>query len=728
MSRHARGRHGVLVALAASLTGCGSLNLELPTPRHDCRPTPGEFAAGFGRADITPPPGLGLQGWGPEGRRARGYRHRLYARALVLQDREGERVAIVVADLPQVSAILHREAVRSTRLPDTLCIGADRLMLAATHTHAGPGHFFMAELVNQGGSAVRGYDQHVVDFLAERFAAAIHQAVDSLKPAVAAWGEANVWGLTRNRSLDAFQRNHPPAQPPSPTTSAAGRVLQPRHRAVDPTLTMLRVDHLVENGDGSQRRVPAGAFSVFAMHQTGNPSPNDLFDGDVFALAERGLERHIDTRNGHPRLMGAPRATALFANGTEGDVSPDWPDARTCPVPHAQRIRRASGPRAPPPPTAWNTGRPNARAFCIDEARQYVDFAGQELARHSIALFESLAGVLSDNLAIGRAFETLELRENRSLAETCDIPKAGTATIGGGADGRTRFYQWKIFGFIPVGFEEGGAAISDDPTGCHGSKRPTAGLLQGVISGRFGFPHVAQLMVIQVGDRLVGAVPWEVTTTAGFRIKDAMVDAAQATGQTVGGAVLVGLSNGYLQYLTTPEEYTAQRYEGGSNIYGPRTSELVTAQLATLARAAVTGAAIANVEPITARPGRQTDIFPRPDKRSPPTRVLFDPEFSVNRDTVRVSWVDAYPGDLLPASGPILRIERRSSSGPRFLLWDDDRRLEIRALEPRGSSDYTWELTWTGCQPGVEHRIVLASRAWKSRTLGEVTGNWFDCS
>ena len=35
--------------------------------------------------------------------------------------------------------------------------------------------------------------------------------------------------------------------------------------------------------------------------------------------------------------------------------------------------------------------------------------------------------------------------------------------------------------------------------------------------------------------------------------------------------VIAGLANTYADYITTPEEYSVQRYEGASTIYGPYT-------------------------------------------------------------------------------------------------------------------------------------------------------------
>ena len=87
-----------LVAAALLAAGaCAPPPIHLPSPESP-RPVAGDtggLRAGFARVDITPPPGPGMIGWGTEGRRARGWRGRMYARAMVLEDRAGERIALV---------------------------------------------------------------------------------------------------------------------------------------------------------------------------------------------------------------------------------------------------------------------------------------------------------------------------------------------------------------------------------------------------------------------------------------------------------------------------------------------------------------------------------------------------------------------------------------------------------------------------------------------------------
>src|SRR5205823_13041080 len=116
------GRRAMLLpAAAALLVACGPTRLRVPgalspAPRPGTKG--GALQAGFARVDITPPPGVGLAGNGPEGAEARGYRLRLYARVLVLADGGGNRLALVVADLPLPCSRLHRPAASPTPRAD----------------------------------------------------------------------------------------------------------------------------------------------------------------------------------------------------------------------------------------------------------------------------------------------------------------------------------------------------------------------------------------------------------------------------------------------------------------------------------------------------------------------------------------------------------------------------------------------------------------------------------
>src|SRR5438552_1228771 len=682
------------VALAVSLVTSGCIayhELPLPSPT-SARPVPAALPglrAGFGRADITPPPGVGLAGNGPEGRRAAGYRVRLYARALLLEDRTGERVAFVVADLAQVTPNLQRltaERIRS---------GPGHPEPAASHRRAhpsahgsprspaDPGHFYAERQYNQSTSQVVGYDSAMVEFLVSRLARAVLDAQRDLRLARVAWSATAVWGHTRNRSYQAFLRNKPEWTPPAPVTPG----LDATHRAVNPLWTLLRVDQRGRGADSAYR--PAGALSVFAVHGTADAPENELLDAGIHGIVERGLERHVDS------LSRRGAGYHLVANGAEGDVSPDWPVQSRCGAPTLRPVVGPGGPRTPPPPWEWRDPAPAWMGLCRAAARRYVNTAGDSLAARAAALFDSLGPGLRGDLRVGVAFRTLRLKGDARL---CPYPEAGSATLGGAEDGRTRLYDWRLFGIFPVGLEEGGHAVRPNPHDCQREKRVALGGLQRkFVSGGHGLPEVAQLSVIRLGDLLLGVVPAEATTRAGAQIERAIADSARAAGLEPRAVTLVGLANGYMQYVTTDAEYGEQAYEGGSTLFGPNSAAVLAEELGKLAASLVrSGASPANrVDSITAYPGKSQTILPRRTAGPPPERVTRGVlSQTCARDTLVVRWRDLHPGRLVPADGPVLRIERLVGERWDTVAEDGDRELEIRAVRSLGDRGYVWEARW----------------------------------
>jgi len=701
------------IAMSVTLVAVGCIAYHpLPLPRDKSpRPVPSSgLRAGFGRADITPPPGVGLAGNGPEGRRAVGYRVHLYARALLLEDRAGERVALVVADLPQVTPNLHR--LSAQRIRDSTGIGADRLVIAATHVHAGPGHFYAERQYNQSTSQVAGYDSSMVEFLVSRFARAVLDAQRDLRPARVAWGATAVWGHTRNRSYEAFLRNKPEWTPPAPATPG----LDPTHRAVNPLWTLLRVDQRGRGADSAYR--PAGALSVFALHGTADAPENELLDAGIHGIIERGLERHVDS------LSGRGAGYHLVANGAEGDVSPDWPAQSRCGAPALRPVVGPGGPRTPPLPWEWRDPAPAWMGLCLAAARRYVNTAGDSLATRAAALFDSLGPGLRGDLRIGVAFRTLRLKGDPRL---CPYPEAGSSTMGGAEDGRTRLYQWRLLGIFPIGLEEGGHAIRPNPHDCQREKRVAMGGLQRkLVVGQHGLPEVAQLSVIRLGDLVLGVVPAELTTRAGAQIEHAIADSARAAGLAPRAVTMVGLANGYMQYVTTDAEYGEQTYEGGSTLYGPTTAAVLAEELGKLAGLLVrSGASPVNpVDSLIGYPGTSSAIMPRRTAGPPPERVTRAVlSQTCSGDTLVVRWRDLYPGRLVPADGPVLRIERLAGEHWEVVAWDGDREVEIRAQRSLGGRGYVWEARWHHPVRAGPFRVVLVARPG----LAEVTGDRSPC-
>ncbi len=695
----------ILAALLAA--GCGFNERPLPAPLSgDLSSCPQEtvaqsprsgqgLRAGFGKVDITPPPGVSLSGNGPEGKEARGYRLRLYARVIVLEDGAGERLAFIVADLPHVSLVLHR--LVAARIVCATGIGADRLIFSATHTHAAPGNFYAAKQYNRAGSVLPGYDSAGTEFLVSRIAEAATGAAALLRPARLAWSVTPVWGHTRNRSYDAYLRNRPAPVPVFPPPDG----LDPVQRAVNPGWTMIRIDTLAP--DGSTR--PAAAFSVFAIHGTGNASENDLLDGDIHALVERSLERAIDSVNDTSLAPSfRSRAVHLFANGTEGDVSPDWPANARCDPPTLRPAPRSGGPRSP---QRWAWAHPPAAhvGACLAAARTYVNQVGDALGDSARAIFTKLEGKGSDAIHIARAFNTLHLKHDADSLGVCDKPAVGTSTAGGADDGITRFAGWRLLGLVEIGLEEGGRAVDPNPKGCQREKN----LMLTALLGPHDLPEVAQIMVVRIGDLLLGVLPAEVTTEAGAQMRRAMRHAAGADSPKE--VALLGLANGFIQYVATDQEYSAQSYEGGSTLYGPRSAAMFASALRDLTaqlKANSWSSPPARVDRVMMYPGPSANIFPHRPKGQVHPPVSRKPKASCTGDTLVVTWRDLRPGAFQVADGPLLEIQ---DSAPEWthVAWDDDRYVEVRAIRNHGE-EADWEMRWAVPKAGT-FRVMLPSRA-----------------
>lgn len=88
-------------------------------------------------------------------------------------------------------------------------------------------------------------------------------------------------------------------------------------------------------------------------------------------------------------------------------------------------------------------------------------------------------------------------------------------------------------------------------------------------------PSTLPIQVLRVGNLIILVPPAEFTTMAGRRLRNTIHDLVASSG-LVGEeeevyVTIAGLSNGYSHYVTTFEEYQAQRYEAASTLYGPNT-------------------------------------------------------------------------------------------------------------------------------------------------------------
>uniref|UniRef100_A0A7S2L373 Neutral ceramidase n=1 Tax=Leptocylindrus danicus TaxID=163516 RepID=A0A7S2L373_9STRA len=84
-------------------------------------------------------------------------------------------------------------------------------------------------------------------------------------------------------------------------------------------------------------------------------------------------------------------------------------------------------------------------------------------------------------------------------------------------------------------------------------------------------PVTVPISVFQIGKLFILNTPCEFTTMAGRRLREAVRNVLVDAGITDAMVTIAGLTNSYVHYVTTFEEYQAQRYEAASTLYGPHT-------------------------------------------------------------------------------------------------------------------------------------------------------------
>ena len=676
----------------------------------------GTFRAGFARVDITPPPGAGLMGLGTEGLPAVGHRQRLFARAMYLEDRIGERVAIVSLDLGESSIVLHRRVAENIR--QITGVGADRLLLSATHTHSGPSHYFGMPAYDQLGSAVAAFDHALTDTLVARITSAVLQAYASRQRARAAWGLTPVWRYTRIRSYAAYRRNVPNVRATLRSRFAPEPSLPPEEAGVDPTFGMLRVDVWDSTARRFQR---AGAFSVFAMHGTALTGGQRFYDADLQGRVATLLEQHIDGDG--PAY--APRAVHLLVNGGHGDVSPNVDAASRCPTPRLVRQSVPRGPRGRSFETTWRIlPRDVARDLpCVPLALRELERVARGVAAQAAVLYSRLEPALSEELAIRSAFTVLEVETPEADGSILCDPAVGVAALLGAEDGWTRLrWDWDLLlsdssTYRPLPATPNLGAVLK----CQGRKRKFLGPFQFAVAGNHALPEHVQLTLVRLGAVALTFIPGEPTSHSAWTIRRATASALLGELSSADSVLMVSLTNGYMQYVATPDEYPLQLYEGAATIYGPRELAVLTQAFRRLA------GQIRRREPNVLSPARDTitawlakeksvtrwEERPNPSTQEQPWRNV---AASVEGNVIRVAWIGPSPSAFYTGEGPAVFFEQRIGGGWRSLAWDNLPEVEVQVGRMSdGFAGYT--ATWRPSTiPEGQLRVRLARGAMQTCT------------
>jgi neutral ceramidase len=228
------------------------------------------------------------------------------------------------------------------------------------------------------------------------------------------------------------------------------------------------------------------------------------------------------------------------------------------------------------------------------------------------------------------------------------------------------------------------------------------------------------LQTMRINELLLIAVPGEMSTEMGQRLKQAVLQSAQYTHQGITQVAIVGLANQYISHFTTPEEYALQHYEGASTLYGPASGPVIAARLGYL----VTQMAALTTPPALPsqwlfRPGQRVQAFPEVlamQGRREAQRVTLDR--STTSPSASFVWQDLSPGTI-SFDAPLVHLEIQNRDGrwmPLFIdavpVDDQGLHIEIRYLrEAALAGAGVWQATWYPPAPiSGTLRFVIAAR------------------
>lgn len=497
-------------------------------------------------------------GWASEHNKAREVARPLYARALVIEDwASKKRVAYVCCDLGMIAESLRTHVV--ARLGElTQGLGEHEIMLTATHTHSGPSGFSTYLFHALAGP---GFSRAVHDGIVEGIVAAVMQAVESLVPASLFVHRGRIpvsEPIAFNRAIASYNRNHDT----SPVDD------QHSDEAVDREMTVLRVDRAVGP--------PLGLVSWFGVHGTCIHRDYALIHPDHKGEAALQLEAE-------QAAAGNPDYVAIFAQTAPADVTPNY---------------------------RWSA----KRGFAIgryDDDLESVAFVGEVQARHAKAIAAAapthgarVQGRLDAAIRYVDFFAAPVDPQHASgqVGLRTAPPVVGWNFTAGTDEGPGPFHAMPAITPFLHRMHRAGAELLgawDDDAEHHGGKFPfwelgrgRAGRILGLVSANSSLvklipyehfvyyrlavsqslaawlpwlPRYLPAQLLEIGPLVIAALPVEPTVVSGRRLRQTI---AGALGDPYQHVVVNGYANAHAGYLTTPEEYDAQAYEGACTMYG----------------------------------------------------------------------------------------------------------------------------------------------------------------
>ncbi|KAI0505936.1 Neutral/alkaline nonlysosomal ceramidase [Xylaria bambusicola] len=527
-----------------------------------------EYLLGVGKADITGPcVEINLMGYADPNQIGTGLRQRLYSRAFIVADPSSpsDRFIYLVLDTQSGDTAVRYGILSGLQQlgPEYADYGHHNLAVTGTHSHSGPAawlNYLLPQITS------KGFDQQSYRAIVDGALLSIKRAHESLAPGYLSVGTTKVFGANINRSLFAYLANPEDER-------AKYNISSEDDGSVEKDLTLLKFQR---SSDGKN----IGVLTWFPTHGTSVLGNNTLISGDNKGVAAYLFEKSVVDDD-----TAAEGFVAGFSQANVGDTSPNvlgaWCEDgtgqmcsfenSTCSDGRSQKCH-ARGPffRANDEGTSscFEIGK---RQF--EPAKKLYDEMNQASTPirgkwvKSFHTFHSMSNFQFE-LPNGTEVSTCPAALGYSFAAgTSDGPGAFDFTQHNGNPNTTSPVWQVVSGILK--------SPNKEQIACHGAKPILLDV--GEVSTPYEWtPNVVDVQAFRVGQLVIIVSPGEATTMAGRRWKNAVAMEAEARFSSEENAespvvVLGGPANSYTHYITTEEEYSIQRYEGASTLYGPHT-------------------------------------------------------------------------------------------------------------------------------------------------------------
>jgi len=596
---------------------------------------------------------------------AMGIRQRYFARAFIFVDpATKKRLVYVNVDMACFFEEIRLQVLENLKKRFGNLYPSEQLCITATHNHNSCGGTSSSWAYNM---AAKGFRQNSFDAEVAGITESIERAHANIASAELYLGKSELWNASVNRSPSAFALNPQEDKDYFP-------------HGIDPRVIVLRI---IQSGKD------VGAITWFATHGTSMTEQNRYISPDNKGLASYYWEHEVFGVDYLNASKDVP-FVAAFSQTNTGDLTPslfaEWLDPKG---PTADNILNAHiiGKRQLAAcKKAWDNAIPLTGSgfevafshFTMSNQKVEARFSStgkDSRTTHAIMGWTAAAASLEDN-HVSQTWPLMKEGDKDPLAplwqalDNTDIPRSDLSL------------QAPKINLLPLGY----------------------------IFPK-GVTEVLPLQLIRLGDLYLICAPAEFTMVSGLRTRKIV---AETLGVDLEQTIFQGYTNSYNQYVTTPEEYMDQQYEGGATLYGVETLNLYRQNFYKLALCLKAHKAAPKGSDVEI-PWGSFDTLPKvPADTTPEGKqfgdVLVQPKtFYLPGQRVTVDFVGGHPNNNLHRGGTYHEVQRWQNG--RWVRVYDDTTMETvfhweRPEKSRSESiNRVWFYVPKDCAPG-RYRVV----------------------